>query len=151
MSLSSHIATLTEGIAALKVDRVSIKSIGEIPASGRMICPVFYPDPEHFISGYSFDFEALRTNTAALVRQSYDLNYIYLHCEVGSGISPFLAHVGMVENFSKFLIALFSNDELMGLMDISLGNMSDFGVVSDPSDIEYWGFQFSLRVAGYNQ
>jgi hypothetical protein len=151
MTVTSSIATIADSVAALSVTGVTFKDIDQIPDTARMLCPLFIPDPSRFVTGYGMTFETFGSNGAAKMNSTYTLNYLYLHCEAGSGINAFAPYAGLISKLSAVLVAIFSNDAITGAVDIALESVGEIGIITDPAGVEYWGVQVTLKVLEYNQ
>jgi len=150
MTVSSAFQTITNSIAALSVSGVTIKDIDEIPQSGRLITPVLFPRPNEFVTEFEPTFQSFGSNGTAKIDLGYNLHYVYLHAEAGTGIGAFDAYNGMITKLSAILVALLSNDALTGLVD-QKPIIEGMGVIEDPSGVEYWGIMFALRVLEFAQ
>jgi len=151
MTITSSIGTVADSIAGLTISGVTIRDIDQIPDTANMLCPLLIPDPSGFVTDISVSFETYGSNGSAKVNTNYTLNYIFLFCEVGSGIGTYAAYSGLITKLSAILVAINSNDSISGAVDVKINNISNIGVVTDPAGIEYWGLSFSLRILEYSQ
>ena len=151
MTITSSISTIADSIAGLSISGVTVKDIDQIPDSVRMLCPILIPDPNNFVSNYSVETMTFGTLGAQKMNSKYALNYIYLHCEVGSGVNTYAPYSGIVSKLQTILIAIFGNDVITGLVDMKLGSIGKIGVISDPANNNFWGVTFSLNILEYNQ
>jgi len=150
MTVSSAFATITNSIAALSISGVTIKDIDEIPQNASMLTPLLIPQPNDFVTNFEAAFQSFGSNGTAKIDLNYSLNYVYLHAEVGSGISTFDIYSGLITKLSAILVAILSNDAITGLIDIKprIGNI---GIIEDPSGKQFWGVLFSLPILEYAQ
>lgn len=151
MTITSSIGTVADSIAGLTISGVTIRDIDQIPDTANMLCPLLIPDPSGFVTDISVSFETYGSNGSAKVNTNYTLNYIFLFCEVGSGIGTYAAYSGLITKLSAILVAINSNDSISGAVDMKVNNISNIGVVTDPAGNEFWGLAFSLRVLEYSQ
>lgn len=151
MTVTSQIATIASSISGLSISGVTIASLTTIPESATMLVPLLLPDPANYISGYTYKRDSYGSGSSGAKTSTYNINYVFLHSPVGSGLgayAPFASLYGMVETI---LEAIFSNDTLVGLVDLTLQDVSGVGVVTDPSGVEFWGLRITLRVEEFNQ
>ena len=151
MTVTSTISPVADSIAALSVSGVTIKDIDQIPDTARMLCPLIIPQPANFVSDLSITFETFGSNGGAKINTNYTLNYVFLFCEVGSGMGAFAAFSGLISKLSALLVAINSNDAITGAVDIKINSISNIGVITDPAGVEFWGLEFSLRVLEFSQ
>ena len=151
MTVSVSLSTVADSIAGLSISGVNIKDIDQIPDNASMLCPLFIPNPSGFVTDISPSFETFGSNGNAKMNLAYTLNYIFLHSEIGSGVSAFSAYSDLLSKLTSIIAAIMSNDTITGAVDIRLQGISSVGVVTDPAEHEYWGVQFSFRVLEYVQ
>lgn len=151
MAITSSIATVADSISNLSISGVTIKDIDQIPDTARMLCPLLIPQPANFVTDLSVSFETFGSNGGAKINTSYTLNYVFLFCEVGSGIGAFAAFAGLISKLQSILVAINSNDAISGAVDMKINSIGNIGVITDPAGNEFWGLEFSLRVLEYSQ
>ena len=151
MTVTSAISTIADSIAGIVISGVTIKDIDQIPDAAAMLCPLMIPSPANFVSDYNMTFETFGSMGAAKMNSVYTLNYIYLHCELGSGVNSFAPYADVMSKVQTILVAIFSNDKVTGLVDLSLQSISPVGVITDPAGNECGGVQIALRVLEHNQ
>lgn len=151
MVVTSSITTIAESIANIQFDGISVKSINDIPESASLLCPLLIPNPSDFVSDYGVSFETYGSMGAAKINSNYSLNYIYLHCDVASGLGAFAPFLGIYQSLQVILETIFTNDVVTGLVDLQLGSIGKVGVITDPAGNEFWGVNFSLKVLEFNQ
>lgn len=151
MTITSTIATVTDSISNLSISGVTIKDIDQIPDIARMLTPLLIPQPNNFITDLQVSFETFGSNGGAKINTAYTLNYVFLYCEVGSGLGSFAAFSGLVGKLQDILVAINSNDAITGAVDMKIGSIGNIGVITDPAGNEFWGLEFSLRVLEYTQ
>lgn len=151
MTITSTIATVADSISNLSISGVTIKDIDQIPDTARMLTPLLIPQPANFVTGLGVDFKTFGSNGGAKIDTTYTLNYVFLYCEVGSGLGSFAAFSGLVGKLEDILDAINSNDAITGAVDIKVNTIGNIGVITDPAGNEFWGLEFSLRVLEYTQ
>lgn len=151
MTITSTIATVTDSISNLSISGVTIKDIDQIPDIARMLTPLLIPQPNNFITDLQVSFETFGSNGGAKINTAYTLNYVFLYCEVGSGLGSFAAFSGLVGKLQDILVAINSNDAITGAVDVKISTIGNIGVITDPAGNEFWGLEFSLRVLEYTQ
>jgi len=151
MAVTCNVNSVASAIAGLTISGVTIKDITSIPDSASLLCPVLIPQPNDYMSNTSMTFETFGSMGAAKMNMEYDLNYVYLHCEAGSGVNAFAPYSSLMTKLAAILVVIFSNDVLSGLVDMKLNSVGNVGVITDPAGNEYWGVLFSLHVLEYAQ
>ncbi len=151
MTITSTIATVADSISNLSISGVTIKDIDQIPDTARMLTPLLIPQPNNFITDLQVSFETFGSNGGAKINTTYTLNYVFLFCEVGSGLGSFAAFSGLIGKLEDILVAINSNDAITGAVDMKIGSIGNIGVITDPAGNEFWGLEFSLRVLEYTQ
>lgn len=151
MTVACNVNTVSTAISELSVSGVTIKDITAIPESARMLCPILLPQPNDYMSGVQFSFESFGSNGTALMNLEYDLNYVYLHCEAGSGMNAFAPFSALMTKLAAILVEIMSNDKIDGLVDLKLNSVSNIGIISDPAGNEFWGVLLSFHVLEFAQ
>lgn len=144
MTITCNFATIATTISNLTITGVTIKNISTIPASGNMITPVLFPNP-HFITNVTPEVLTTGGHPTAMIDFNYSLNYVYLHCPVGSGISQLEVISGLMTNFVA-IVAAITGTNFTGKADVDFGAAQDPGVIQDPSGNQFWGVMFSLTI-----
>ena len=146
MTMNSQIATVADSIAGLSISGVTIKDIDQIPDSASMLCPILLPQPNDFVTNLTFTRQSMGTMGAQKMDCEYFLNYVYLHCEAGSGINAFAPYAGIITKLELILETILNNDTITGAVDIETSAIGSIGVIADPAGNEYWGFLVSFKV-----
>lgn len=149
MTVSVSLATVADSIAGLSISGVNVRDIDKIPDNASMLTPLLIPQPNGFVTDIAPTFESFGSNAAQKMNLAYTLNYVFLHSQVGSGISAYSAYADLIADFVTIVNAVMSNDRISGAVDIRLQSIGNIGVINDPADNEYWGIQFSFRVLEY--
>jgi hypothetical protein len=150
MAVTSAFATIANSIAALAIPGVSIRDIDEIPQAATAQTPVLIPQPNGFVTNFEPTFKSFGSNGTAAIDLEYDLNYVYLHCELGSGLSQLEMYAGLMRNLTAILVTLLSNDSIAGAVD-QKPRVGEIGPIEDPSGNQYWGVMFSLHILEFAQ
>ncbi len=151
MTIAVSFSTVADSISNIAISGVTVKDINQIPDSASMLCPLLIPQPNGFVSEITPTFETFGSNGTPKINLSYTLNYVFLHSEVGSGVSAFDGYSDLMAKLELIFEAIFSNDAITGAVDLKLQSVSNVGVVTDPAGIDYWGVQLSFRVLEYVQ
>jgi len=150
MTVTCSVSTVAASIAALTVSGVTIKGIDKIPDSASLITPVLIPQPNDYMTGTQMTFESYGSNGTAKMNMEYDLNYVFLYCQVG-GINAFAPFSPLMGKLSEVLVTIMSNDAITGAVDMKLGSVDRIGVITDSAGVEYWGVMITLHVTEYTQ
>jgi hypothetical protein len=151
MTVTCSVNTVATAISGLTVSGVTIKDITAIPDSAKMLCPVLIPQPNDYMSGTKMTFETFGSMGTAKMNMEYDLNYVYLHCEAGSGINAFAPFSDLMTKLASILVVIMSNDKVNGLVDLQLQNVGNIGIINDPAGNSYWGVLLSFHVLEFAQ
>lgn len=151
MTVTCNVNTVATSIAGLTVTGVTIKDLNAIPDTGSMLTPIMFPQPNGYMSNTSMTFESFGSNGTAKMNLEYDLNYVFLYAEVGSGVNAFAPYSGLITKLAAILVTIFSNDAISGLVDMKLGSVGNVGVIADPAGTNFWGVLFTLHVLEYEQ
>jgi hypothetical protein len=151
MTITSTISTVADSIAGLTLSGVTIKDIDQIPDAARMLCPLIIPNPANFVTDVSISFETYGSNGGAKINTNYTLNYMFLFCEVSSGLGAFAAYSGLIAKLSAILVLINSNDAITGAVDVKINSIGNIGTITDPAGNDFWGLEFSLKVLEYSQ
>src|SRR5687767_6199894 len=125
MTITSAFSTITNSIAALSISGVTIKDVDEIPQSGNLILPILFPRPNDFVTDFSQTLQSFGSGGTAKMDFEYNLNYVFLYAEMGSGLGTFEIYNGLITKLSAILVAIASNDAVSGLVDLqtsAIGN-----------------------------
>lgn len=147
MALSS--ATISAGIAALSISGVTVKDISGMPTKiTSRECPIMFPSPTGWKSGGTAEpgtgpasFGTAYTRFWLFNRQ---YQYIYLHAQAGEGRTIAEHYTAMSAKEDAILTALVALD----ISDVDVMNVStsDYGIRTDPSGTEFFGFTLSVTL-----
>ena len=151
MTVASAFSTITNSIAALSISGVTVCDIDQIPQSAHLLTPILFPRPNDFVTDFKQEFVSFGSNGAAKINFEYNLHYVFLYAEAGSGIGAFDMYSGLITKLSAILVAIASNDAVSGLVDLQTSTIGNIGIVEGPSGDQYWGLMLSLRVLEFAQ
>jgi len=139
--------TITNSIAAIAVTGVTIKDIDEIPESvlPRM-CPIMYPEPDGFISGFTYERNSTGPGSVALATVNYNMTYAFLYTPVGSGRGLFDVYDDMVSKVGAILDKIIVSDAITGVVDLTIAEAFQFGAVPDPTGNMFIGTRLVFQV-----
>jgi len=123
MTVTSNLSTVAASIASLSLTGITNKGITAIPDTAEMLTPIMFPQPNDYMTNVKPEFVSFGSNGSAKMDLTYTLNYVYLHCAIGSGITTYDIYSGLVTNLSVIIVAIMSNDAVSGLVDLQLGNI----------------------------
>jgi len=151
MTLNSAIATVADSISKLTISGVTLRDIDNIPDSASMLTPLFMPQPNEFVTNLSYTRQSFGAMGTEKLDCNYTLNYIYIHCEAGSGINGFAPYAGIISKLELILETIMANDTVTGLVDLQVSAIGNIGVIQDPAGNEFWGVLFALDVLEHTQ
>ena len=151
MTINSAIATVADGISKLTISGVTIKDIDEIPDAASLLCPLLIPQPNEFVTDMTVTRQTVGSMGTAKIDTSYNLNYVYLHCEAGSGVNSFAPYASLISKLETILEVILANDVIAGAVDLSVQNIGNVGIITDPAGNEFWGVMLSFRILEYTQ
>lgn len=151
MTVASNLSTISASIASLSLTGIINKGITAIPDTASMLTPIVFPQPNDYMTNVKPEFVSFGSNGTAKMDLSYTLNYVYLHCEIGSGLTTYDIYSALITNLVVIIVAIMSNDAITGLIDMQLGNISTIGAIKDPAGNQYFGVLFSLNILEHIQ
>jgi len=108
-----------------------------------------FPDPAGFVTGLTITRESMGGDSFAAKNVTYTLNYIYLHCEVGTVRYMTDAIDTMVDKAVLILNAIANNSAVSGSVDIDPSLPGEFGVLEDPAGNQFFGCRVSVSVTEF--
>lgn len=140
-------ATITDSIAGITVEGVTIKDIDEIPESVAVRdCPIMYPEPDGFISGFKYTRDSTGSGSTALATVNYNMTYAFLYTSVGSGRGLFDVYDDMLTKVGLIIDAIIISDGITGVVDLTIGDVSQFGAVPDPAGNMFIGTRLVFNI-----
>jgi hypothetical protein len=143
--MSLAISTVCTSIAALTVAGVTICDLDNIPPAGKRLLPILFPDPANPISNFTSIRESFGGGSSALMNVEYDLNYMFVYCEIGAGrtgldfLEDCMLKVQAIED------AVISIDVIVGAVDITPLPFA-INTITDPSGNNYLGCAMTFHV-----
>lgn len=146
--MSLQIATIANSISRLSVSGLTLLDVDEIPPVVDPRVSTLLPLPN-----YITDFEMVRDSfgsSDAKMTVVYTLNYRLFYKPVGTGrITTIEGVSGLVEMVGLVLDAVLAIDTLDGAVDITPQDVTNMGIVNDPSDNQWHGCDIALRVTEF--
>ena len=140
------ITTVCESIAALVIEGVKICDLKNIPPSAVRLTPILFPDPNNPISSFEVTRQSYGGGPSYLLDADYDLNYIFLYCEAGSGRTGLDYTEDRMLKVQAVYDAILSIDTFEGGVDISPTSNVQFTSMTDPGGKEYLGCLMTFHV-----
>jgi hypothetical protein len=141
------VTTVATSIAALSVSGVTMKDLDAIPeAVLNRDCPIFYPKPENFMTNLRVEILSFGTGSSAKKNVTYQLNYMYLHSELGAGRSLLDVYPDVVAKAALIIDAFLGDDALTGTIDIKPQTALTFGPVQDVAGNWFHGSNMTFDV-----
>ena len=140
------ITTVCSSIADLVVEGVTICDLGNIPPSGQRLTPILFPDPANPVSNFVVERMSYGGGSSYLLDADYDLNYIYIHCEMGAGRTGLDYLKDCVLKVQAIYDEVLEIDTFSGGVDISPTSDIQITTIADPSGKNYLGCSLTFHV-----
>ena len=140
------ITTVSTAISKVTVKGVTIKDLGKIPPSGLRVTPILFPNPENPLSNFTPTIESFGGGSSRLTDVEYDLNYMYLHCEMGAGRTGLDYLEECMLKIQAIYDAVLNIDTFSGGVDIIPTGDIALMTISDPSGKNYLGCTLTFHV-----
>lgn len=141
---------IADSIASISVSGVTIKDIDEIPESvSARDCPIMYPEPDGFISGLTYTRDSTGPGLVAQATVTYNMTYAFLYKPVGIGRGLFVVYNDMMTKFGLIVDAIIISDVLNHVMDLTIGDVIQFGAVPDPAGNMFIGTRLVLKISEF--
>ena len=140
------ITTVCESIAALTITGVKIRDLSNVPPSAMRLTPILFPDPANPISNFVVERMSYGGGSSYLLDADYDLNYIFLYCESGSGRTGLDYLEDRMLKVQAIYDAILLIDTFEGGVDISPTSNVQFTSMTDPGGKEYLGCVMTFHV-----
>jgi len=150
MSLSA--VTIANSIAGLTIDdstngNINIRDLDQIIENvGSRDCPILFPNPNLFVSDITPERQAQGSGVTGIWNVTYTLNYVYMHAPIGTTRGLYDVYQGMVTNVMNIVDKILVSDALTGAIDLTLANISTFGIVTGPGGGEFHGCEISFDI-----
>lgn len=148
------LSTLISAIGDLSVTLTNGKKLKiledtTLPESATRLGGVLFPKPDGFISGFTVEPITYGTGGVERMDVSYTLTYVFCDIPVGSNRSLGDNYTVLVNDLVLILNSILTNDDISDGVDLRLGDLSTFGVVTDPSGNSFYGAEIQLGVLEY--
>lgn len=143
--MALQMAAVANSIAALSVSGVTLKDVDEIPEDVTGLGPIIMPSPA-FVTNFTVDPQSFGGGSTAMMDVFYNFNYRLLVFPTGSGRGYLGVYDVLVDKLALFLDAVLAIDTFTGGVGISVDGISNFGVIPDPADNNYFGVEITLRI-----
>lgn len=136
---------IAAGIAALSITGVTVKDIDEIPdkVEGRD-CPVLIPGPVWITGGTGSNESDPATFGPGMWVMQRGFAYRYFHAPVGAGRGLKDHYPAMATNLDAIQTAI-TTLAIAGVDVVSI-ECSEFGLVGDPSENQFYGFDVAVAL-----
>ena len=151
MTIALSYVTVADNIANLSISGVTVRTVSNIPQAGQMVMPILFPQPNGFITEIGVKNQSVGPNTAAAIDFEYVLHYVFLSCELGSGLSQLDPYSSLNQKLELIWETIMTNDTVTGLVDMRLNGVEGLGQVDGPDGGKYWGALFSLKCLEFAQ
>ena len=117
--MTIKLSTIANSITRITVTGLTIKDIDEIPQGLlNRDCPALIPNPDNYVNNFSVQVDSFGTGSQRKMTITYQLNYMLLYSEVGTGRTTTLEmYSGMLAKACAFLDAFYALDNLTGAVD----------------------------------
>jgi hypothetical protein len=136
---------IATGIAALSISGVTVKDITEMPEKvNPPDCPVLIPGPVWITGGTGSNEGDPATFGPGMWVMQRGFAYRYFHAPVGSGRGLYDHYADMADKLDAIQTA-FTTLALAGV-DVMGIECSEFGMVGDPADNRFYGFDIAVSL-----
>jgi hypothetical protein len=140
------ITTVCNSIADLNVDGVNICDLGNVPPTGQRLLPILFPDPANPVSNFVVERMSYGGGSSYKLDADYDLNYIFIYCEMGAGRTGLDYLEDCVEKIQAIYDEVLEIDTFTGGVDISPTSDIQITTIADPSGKNYLGCSMTFHV-----
>jgi hypothetical protein len=140
------ITTVASSIASLVIAGVTIKDFDNVPPSAIRLTPILFPSPENPLSNIVVERVSYGGGSSAEIDVDYDLNYIFLYCEMGSGRTGLDYLEDRMEMVQAVYDAVIGIDTITGAVDVLPSQNVQFVTLTDPAGKEYLGCMMTFHV-----
>ena len=147
MTIAFNPVAVSAVIAGVSISGVTVKGISAIPQGGRLVCPIIFPNPAQLVTDVSTEAQYIN---GVDIDYSYNLHYIMLYAELGSGISALNPFAPMVQQIENAVEAWMASEAIKDIADVIFGGIETIGQVQDASGNSYWGALFSIHCREYS-
>jgi len=140
------ITTVVDSIAALTIAGVKICALDNVPPSALKLAPIMFPDPANPVSGFVAEHMSFGGGSSALMDVDYDLNYIFVYCEIGAGRTGLDYLEKLILKVQAIYDEILLIDTFAGGVDIMPTDNVKPGIVTDPAGNSYYGCLLTFHV-----
>jgi len=140
------ITTVCSSIAALTVAGVKICDLDNVPPSGERLAPILFPDPANPLSNFVAERMSYGGGSSHLADADYDLNYIYIHCQMGAGRTGLDYLEDCMEKVQAIYDAVMEIDTFAGGVDMWPTGNVQLTTLTDPAGNNYLGCSLTFHV-----
>lgn len=144
--MAMEISTITDSISALTVDGLKIYDLNEIPEAIDPRQPSIFPFPAGFVTNFQQVRDSFGGGTYAKMHVLYDLTYRLCYAPIGAERGLFRNYADMVAAAYRFIDAVLAIDVMIGLEDITMAAVANFGPVADIAGNGFHGCDIVLHV-----
>lgn len=144
--IASLMGDITEAIAHLSIDGVTVKDVPQIAASWVSLSNVLYPNPDEFVTNFQLQYRSLPRGADAKVDIQYTLNYRFLGTQIGDMGNLGKAYSAAIDKILLVIAAMMeTTSPYDGRVDMTLGAVS-IGARVDPAGNGYHGADIALNI-----
>ena len=144
--MSLAITTVSTAIAGLTVAGVTICDLDNVPPTALRLTPVLFPSPENPLSDIIATRESYGGGSSMLANVEYDLNYIFLYCEIGSGRTGLDWLEDRMLKVQAIYDEILEIDVIGGAVDVWPTGNVQFVTLADPAGNNYLGCAMTFHV-----
>jgi hypothetical protein len=141
--------TVAASIAGLTMTGIKVMGLNSVPDNALMLCPIFYPLPNGFITGLRPVIETFGSFGSEQMTLNYDLTFRYLHSQIAGGLPGLFVYSSMITNIKAIAKVILTNDTLAGAENVRLKTITNIGPVADPAGNKFHGCDFIISVEEY--
>lgn len=150
MSFNVNFDTVANSISGLTFTGIHNLDLDKIPVNASMVCPVFFPRPDSYITDLTVTRQSFGTGTNKKIDLDYNLHYMYCHAAIGAKLD-FGFYNSVINNIATILSKLFESDVISGSVLCDVNTISDLGPVNDPAGNAYHGCEIVLSIKQFGE
>jgi hypothetical protein len=140
------ISTVCSSIAALDMGDIHVCDLHNVPPVGTRLTPILFPDPANPLGNFVPASISFGGGSSRLMDCDYDLNYMFVYCEIGAGRTGLDYLEKCMEAVQDIYDAVLSIDTIDGAVDIIPNPGVQITTVSDPGGKNFLGCSLSFHV-----
>lgn len=110
--------------------------------------PVLMPSP-NFFSAPDIDYKGYGTGAEAPIEVTYILRYRFFYAEVGAERGLLRVFQGFIQKLTAIIDVFIANDATTNAIHLQVTDIGEFGIVTDPSENEFFGCDIGIKVTEY--